>query len=204
MTSIFLLSDPHFGHQNILGFTINGSGTKLRPGFASIEEHDELIVQNWNKVVRPQDHAYCLGDVVINKRHLPIIRRLNGHKRLVMGNHDIYPVEMYIEAGFEKVMAYRVLDGVIMSHVPIHEGSLGQFKLNIHGHLHAGLVRKGGVPDSRYVSVCVEQIDYTPVSFEEIKSKESAKSDKPPLSPVADTHAANKAANHRTGCGDNA
>jgi calcineurin-like phosphoesterase family protein len=171
MPNFFLLSDHHFGHANILTFTVGDKGTRLRP-FASIEEHDETLVQNHNKVVRPQDHFYALGDFVINKKFLHLAKRLNGHKRLVLGNHDIFDTKMYLDAGFGKVCACRVLDGFILTHIPIHAGSLGRFHRNIHGHLHANSVStEGGTRDPRYISVCAEQINYTPISLEEIKQR---------------------------------
>ena len=58
---------------------------------------------------------------------------------------------------------------MILSHIPIHEDSLGRFGVNIHGHLHANRVKKDGVIDPRYHSVCVEQTpDYAPILFEDV------------------------------------
>ncbi len=135
------------------------------------------MIEKWNEVVRPQDHVWHLGDVTMkHKEYLKHIRRLNGHKRLVMGNHDLGTVQEYLAAGFQKIAGYRVLDGFIASHIPISAGSLGQFHGNIHGHTHGNPVTwersltSGGSPDPRYVNVCVEAIDYTPISLEQIKS----------------------------------
>lgn len=169
-TNLFFISDTHFGHANILKFTINESGTLLRPGFKDVNHMDEAIIQNWNKVVRPQDHVYHLGDVAMSRRFLPIVKRLNGHKRLIFGNHDIFDYKHYAEAGFEKLMGLRVLDRIIFSHIPVHENQLSRFKLNVHGHTHINVVRNAvGHPDKRYKCVCVEQVNYTPVPFEELK-----------------------------------
>ena len=167
MKNLFLISDPHFGHEGILGFDSDDKGTKLRP-FASIEEMDEFIIENWNRTVGPQDHVYCLGDFCMTKRNIKTAKRLNGKKRLVMGNHDVYSVRLYLEAGFQKVMAYRVFEKCIFSHIPIYHGGLARFKLNIHGHLHSNVVQlpDGSGPDPRYTSVCVEKTNYTPVSFD--------------------------------------
>ena len=64
------------------------------------------------------------------------------------------------------------MKGVILSHIPIHPDSLGRFGAQIHGHLHTDRVMMGGgagdkVIDPRYLSVCVEQIDYTPILLED-------------------------------------
>jgi len=159
MTNIWVIADTHFGHRNILTFKRN-DGTPLRP-FTSIEGHDEAMVENWNRVVRPQDHVYHLGDVVINRRSLEIVKRLNGHKRLVRGNHDIFKTKEFIEVGFEEIYGVRVFpkNNFILSHIPLHPECLASRAwVNVHGHLHANKLEDEG----RYRCVSVEHIDYTP------------------------------------------
>jgi calcineurin-like phosphoesterase family protein len=81
--SRFFVSDTHFGHNNILHL---GHG---RP-FDSIEEHNETLIKNWNRVVKSSDTVYHLGDVALGRitESLPLVARLNGRKKLVPGNHD--------------------------------------------------------------------------------------------------------------------
>lgn len=159
----FFISDTHFGHKNIITFK-DKEGNLVRL-FSSIEEHDELMVQNWNKVVRPVDRVYHMGDCVINRRCLPILSRLNGRKKLIMGNHDIFHTKEYLKY-FDEVIAYRIYPnlGIIFSHVPIHPHQLNErFKFNCHGHLH-----QNKIDDKRYINLCVEHINYTPIELEEI------------------------------------
>lgn len=169
----FFIGDTHFGHSNILTFQRSDGRGLLRPGFSSIEEHDELLVANWNSVVRPQDKVYHLGDVSIKKGGLEIIKRLNGHKRLIGGNHDIFRTRDYLEAGFEEISGYRVIDKIIFSHIPIHVGSLGRYRANVHGHLHDNRVTldslEGNTVDPRYLCVSVEHVDYIPRELQELK-----------------------------------
>lgn len=164
MHNNFYISDTHFGHSNMITF-LNAEGNRVRP-FSSIEEMDELMVENWNKVVRPKgDTVYHLGDVVINRRCLAILKRLNGRKVLIKGNHDIFKLSDYTPY-FEDIRAYKVLpaSGIIFSHIPIHDNQLNsRFKWNCHGHLHQKFV-----DDRRYLNLCVENINYTPIEFEEI------------------------------------
>jgi calcineurin-like phosphoesterase family protein len=171
--TIFITSDSHFSHANILSFTIDDKGTLLRPGFKDVTEMDETMVERWNAVVKPSDHVWHLGDVAMKRQALSIVKRLNGHKRLVFGNHDIYGYEEYAQAGFEKLAGMRVIDGIIMTHIPLHPDNLQRFKLNVHGHIHAYDVMNVGnwstVPDSRYFNACVERHNYTPIPLEEIK-----------------------------------
>ena len=173
MPNVFLVSDTHFGHLGVCKFTRNDGVTKLRP-WDSPEEMDEEMVKRWNETVRPNDKVYHLGDVVINRKALKIMHRLNGDKVLIRGNHDIFRDEEYREH-FRELRAYHVMNGMILSHIPIHVDSIGRFGTNIHGHLHSNRVMY--LPtwriddtriDPRYHCVCVEQTDYRPISFEEV------------------------------------
>ena len=177
MPSVFLTSDTHFGHTGVCRFTRNDGVTKLRP-WDDADEMDEEMVRRWNDRVRPNDKVYHLGDVVINRKALKIMSRLNGDKVLIRGNHDIFRDEEY-RMYFRELRAYHVMNGMILSHIPIHSESLGRFGTNIHGHLHANRVRKEVETlhefhqrgsrhyiDVRYHCVCVEQTDYRPILFE--------------------------------------
>jgi calcineurin-like phosphoesterase family protein len=138
---------------------------------------DEDMVRMWNETVRPTDKVYHLGDVVINRKSLGIMRRLNGDKVLIRGNHDIFRDEEYREH-FRELRAYHVMNGMILSHIPLHPESLGRFGVNIHGHTHTNRVmlrtRWGNtdkfdeVIDTRYHCVCVEQTDFRPILFEDV------------------------------------
>ena len=166
MPNVFLVSDTHFGHLGVCKFTRNDGVTKLRP-WDNPEDMDEEMVKRWNETVRPNDKVYHLGDVVINRKALGIMRRLNGDKVLIRGNHDIFRDEEYREH-FRELRAYHVMNGMILSHIPIHTESLGRFGVNIHGHTHANRVMNGKVIDVRYHCVCVEQTDFRPILFEDV------------------------------------
>ena len=170
MPAVFLTSDTHFGHTGVCRFTRNDGVTKLRP-WDDADEMDEEMVRRWNDRVRPNDKVYHLGDVVINRKALKIMSRLNGDKVLIRGNHDIFRDDEYRQY-FRELRAYHVMNGMILSHIPIHPESLGRFGVNIHGHLHANRVMAEVfgeyVVDTRYHCVCVEQTDYTPILFEDV------------------------------------
>lgn len=166
MPSVFLVSDTHFGHLGVCKFMRNDGVTKLRP-WSNPEEMDEEMVKRWNETVRPNDKVYHLGDVVINRKSLNIMHRLNGDKVLIRGNHDIFKLEDYTQH-FRDIRGYHVMNGMILSHIPVHEESLGRFGVNIHGHLHANRVMRDGVIDNRYHCVCVEQTDFRPILFEDV------------------------------------
>jgi calcineurin-like phosphoesterase family protein len=164
VSNTFVISDTHFGHVGVTQF-LRDDGSKLRP-WDNVEEMDEALVSNWNSVVRPKDKVYHLGDVVINRKHLNTLYRLNGDKVLIKGNHDIFSLEDYTKH-FRDIRAYHVMNKIIFSHIPIHPDSKGRFKSNVHGHLHYHLIKdKHDKPDPWYINVSVEQINYTPISLD--------------------------------------
>lgn len=166
MPSTYLVSDTHFGHIGMTKF-VDNNGNKIRP-WDNIEEMDECLVHNWNSVVKPKDKVYHLGDVVINRKHLKTLARLNGDKVLIKGNHDIFHIEDYLEY-FRDIRGYHVMDKRILSHIPVHPDSKGRFKNNIHGHLHGNKVLLNGKLDPFYFCVSVENIHYTPILFDKVR-----------------------------------
>jgi calcineurin-like phosphoesterase family protein len=183
MANIWVVSDWHFGHANMLSFKdeagrLMRTHPVTRQAWTSAEEVDEFMVDAHNAVVRPQDHVYCLGDVVLctsapTRRALlqRTVGRLKGHLRLVRGNHDIFRTKEYLQY-FDEIYACRVLSRLLLTHIPVHPGSLGRQRANVHGHLHEKVVtavRSGAeLADERYVNVSVEQTAYAPVPLESI------------------------------------
>lgn len=168
MPNTFLISDTHFSHANILNFK-ESDGSPCRD-FSSVQEMDETMVDNWNRVVKPEDKVYHLGDVCFKNAHLEILSRLNGTKVLIKGNHDNLKPAQYLKY-FKDIRSYWVLDKFVLSHIPLHTASVLRWKANIHGHLHNDVItyNSGYTVDSRYINVCVERINYTPVSFDSIR-----------------------------------
>ena len=188
MPATFLYSDPHFGHAGVCRF-LREDGSKLRP-WNDPAEMDEELVKRFNERVRPNDKCYFLGDVVINRKALSTLARLNGDKVLIRGNHDIFRDDEYRQY-FRELRAYHVLNGLILSHIPVHEASLGRFGANVHGHLHANRVMKargvnaktgeilyGTEIDPRYWCACVEATDFAPILFEDVLKRIEAEGGK--------------------------
>lgn len=142
---VFLTSDCHFGHANILRL---GKG---RP-FKTTEEHDQAIISNWNKVVAPEDLVYVLGDVFfsVDLDYMEgILRQLNGAKHLVLGNHDRTKLQSHFlnknlwqSIRDNHAINYTLKSGkvirVIMSHYPILEfnGAYRANYMHAYGHIH--------------------------------------------------------------------
>lgn len=168
MGNIWVVSDTHFGHSNILTFK-DSEGNYVRD-FSSVEEMNEVMVDRWNSVVKPGDKVYHLGDVFFGSKgnFKSLWPRLNGSKRLVVGNHD--DIKFLSSGGFfKKVMMWRVFTefGLLLTHTPQHQSALTGRRtglLNVHGHIH-----QNPSPEGPYKCVCVEQVNYTPVNIEELK-----------------------------------
>jgi calcineurin-like phosphoesterase family protein len=169
MPSTFLISDTHFGHALMVR-------DNNRP-WDDVDEMNEALIDNWNKTVKDNDVVYHLGDVVMNRRYLaPVMSRLNGRKKLIKGNHDLFRLDEYLP-WFEDILGCKPMHDMMMTHIPIHTQDLGRFKANIHGHLHQKdiLIKNSwnseSVPDNRYFSVCVEKINYTPINYDEVRNQ---------------------------------
>ncbi len=152
MNQVYVISDTHFGHKRIIEFE-----AAARP-FASIEEHDRELVARWNAVVRPKDTVWHLGDVFFGKDGHAPLAALHGLKKLVLGNHDHHPLEVYRQY-FSKIFGAAEFAGCILSHVPVHPNQLDRrYRLNIHGHMHSKCL-----DDPRYRCVSAERIGLAPI-----------------------------------------
>lgn len=159
----WVISDTHFGHNNIIKFE-----PEFRP-FKTIEEHDETLVRLWNERVRLTDIVLHLGDVFFgNGFH--VLPRLMGRKWLVGGNHDHYNYAQYTQH-FERLYGMIVYkEGIVASHAPIHDSVLEfRWKANIHGHTHS---RPGPTP--RHINLSVEHTNLAPIHWDEVLQRVSA------------------------------
>ncbi len=135
MLNTWFTSDHHFGHKNILGYE------KDTRQFSDIEEMNETLIERWNSAVKPLDTVYHLGDFCFGRANLIIAARLNGKKRLILGNHDVYPSGDYLKY-FDKLHGMIFWKRCVLSHMPIHPNGLGlRWFLNLHGHLHSNNVK---------------------------------------------------------------
>lgn len=154
MGDLWFTSDTHFRHTKVA--EIRGIGT--------VEEHDEMIIESWNSVVKPGDVVWHLGDVGMgsSSKIFPLVDQLAGVKHLVTGNHDgCWPghrdshkqQRAWLEH-FASVQAFakrKVNDRVVLlSHFPYHgdhtdEDRFSEFRLRdagkmyslLHGHTHS-------------------------------------------------------------------
>lgn len=161
--NIFFTSDLHLGHKRIMEF-----GQREHD---SLEDMHIAIMEAWNNKVRKQrDIVYVLGDVSMRIEDLEWLNRMNGEKRLVLGNHDQFDYGVY-KKYFNKVYHFhKGYKGMVFTHIPIHPNELEyrSWKWNIHGHIHDP---EKNIKDPRYFNVNVDVIGYTPISLNELRSK---------------------------------
>jgi calcineurin-like phosphoesterase family protein len=163
----FFTSDEHYGHSRIIGFA-------NRP-FDDITEMREELIRRHNDVVGPGDLVYHLGDFSFQEPEeaIKVVKRLNGNKFLVWGNHDKAlrkSKEFMSQWIWCKDQAEIEVQGtkVVLNHFPMlawnksHHGSF-----HVHGHCHGTLKPD---PGARRVDAGVDCFDYYPAHFEEIKA----------------------------------
>lgn len=178
---IWVISDTHFQHANILNFADKDGNPVRGHLFDNVDQMDECMMDNWNSVVKPGDIVYHLGDVFFGNKEtfMQKWKKLNGSKRLVLGNHD--DAKFFIKHELvTKVVVWREFHehGLLLSHIPLNPSGLVRYRhgapvnshhlqkqlLNVHGHIH-----QNPSPTEHHKCVCVEQVDYTPVNIEELR-----------------------------------
>ena len=174
----FFTSDTHFGHANIIKYC-------ARP-FASTEEMDKVLIENWNKKVPKDGIVYHLGDFAWGSINYweKIREQLNGEIILIYGNHD----EKYLN---NKLM-YKLFKEVTpqkkiwINKIPIYMNHYpflcfgGSYKglgatWQLFGHVHSNPRSEEGLDHKRLVNcfptqydVGVDNNNFTPISFDEV------------------------------------
>lgn len=161
----WLIGDTHFFHTNMCKYC-------GRP-----RDFDQRIINAWRDQINPEDIVYHIGDVAFGNRDTVryIVKSLPGIKILILGNHDKFGAEWYLENGFSFVSDSLIVDVYIMgvrtkillSHVPMAGVSLVA-DFNIHGHFHNNQIKKcernlvNRLTCKHYL-FSLEKVGYTPI-----------------------------------------
>jgi len=161
--SIFITSDHHFYHKNIIEY-------EKRP-FNTVDEMNKAMIEKWNSVVKVNDEVYHLGDFALQsntEEMRKLIKNLNGIIHLILGNHDWTKPFRYIRSGIESVHTSLYLDEFFLIHDPHNQKQifypLKQGKHILHGHMHSKKMN-----DDRFTNMSVEHWDYTPVEINDLR-----------------------------------
>lgn len=164
------ISDLHFGHENVIKYD-------NRP-FINVTEMDHCLIKLWNNRVSKEDHVYIIGDFCHKSKKSPewYLRQLNGHKHLIIGNHDKVTTDnKNATKYFESIdnMLY-IVDGdkhIFLCHFPIAEWIDSRHgSWHIYGHIHARKEDTFHFMKSREralnAAACIN--NYTPASINEL------------------------------------
>lgn len=169
---IYFTSDTHFNHTNIIRYC-------NRP-FNCVDEMNNSLVQNWNKIITNNDVVYHLGDFALGMKEQAndIIKKLKGTIYLIRGNHDNWSLKTYEKFGFYVLKNAPIrLDEykLILSHVPIPDCQIPNGFTNIHGHIHNKNLYECGEgyePSSysldKHINISCDVTNFKPVSIEKI------------------------------------
>lgn len=168
--SVFFISDTHFHHQNIIKYC-------NRP-FKNFEEMDDVIINNWNSIVSETDlviHGgdFALGHLIVQQ---DLLKRLNGRKILIQGNHD-RSIKKMLEVGFQRVYKYMSLKTkygkLLIAHNPtffLNENN-EYHDIFLYGHIHDKELQTHLPENMKSINISVEKINYTPRSLKELIEK---------------------------------
>lgn len=176
---IYFTSDLHLGHANIIKLS-------NRP-FETLEEMDEVLVQNWNKKVKKNDTIYILGDL-IHKSSNPVqyLQKLNGVKHLILGNHDhtwlckVSNPSDYFASITPMLITSQCNHLMTMCHYPMlewngsrRESSPTRLGYLLYGHIHNKTTEQNKDYEVLFrknnaLNVGVDINNYQPVTFEEL------------------------------------
>ncbi len=164
MKKIFFIGDTHFGDSHIIDY-------EQRP-FENVEEMDRELINRWNSVVTADDTVFMIGDFSLysKEKTKEICNKLKGEKILISGNHDSNLEKYYYECGFNNVYKYPIIldEFWMISHKPLYLNKNMPYA-NIYGHVHGNEMYVDYSKQS--FCACVERINYTPISWEQIKEK---------------------------------
>ena len=174
-TKVFFTSDTHFNHANIIRFC-------SRP-FKNVEEMDETMIANWNRVVGENDIVFHLGDFCMggSTKWTNVLNRLNGKIYLIIGNHDMKNLKQSCSDRFEKVAMQMYIEvdkqKIYLNHCPfLCYGGAYRDTWQLFGHVHTNKNNTGiDAPRLEMLfptqyDVGVDNNNFTPVSFEQVKA----------------------------------
>lgn len=174
---VYFTADTHFGNQSIIHYS-------SRP-FKSAEEMDAELIRRWNETVPEDGIVFHLGDFAHGpaSRWSEILRQLNGSVHLVAGNHDLYVAKEKGLKNFSSVREQRIIDidsqKIYLNHYPfLCYGGAYDGLWQLFGHVHSGPFSRSGLDHTRLgmlypgqYDVGVDNNDFRPISFEEVKKK---------------------------------
>ena len=155
-------ADTHFGHKNIIKYC-------NRP-FGSVEEMDDVLIQNWNSKIKKNDVVYFLGDLALQK-HKYYLSHLNGKINIIRGNHDKLIKNSWVKTvpnivSISDIKVIRINGAYItLSHYALRNWCKSYYgQWHLYAHSHGRLVHYG-----KSFDVGVDSHDYYPINFGDVQ-----------------------------------
>jgi len=156
----YFTADTHFGHKNIIKYC-------NRP-FCSVDEMNEVMIENWNRTVSSKDTVYHLGDFGFKGVDL-ILPRLNGQIHLIHGNHDNSMIKRNRRFVTSSPIKEIRING---TKTVLHHYSMRVWNASFHGSYHLfGHSHSSLPPLGLSFDVGVDAWDFTPISEERVIDK---------------------------------
>lgn len=160
---IFLLSDTHFDHYRVIGFS-------HRP-FRSTREMNYALVKNWNNTVN-DNKIFFLGDLTFGRGRRPMgywHGKLSGQVYHIRGNHDTDMIERAEVIPDRSGIQYKGYKFLLMHKPHRPHGYDGWI---IHGDKHNTNLKYYPLihQKNKTVNVSAELVNYTPLSLDKIIS----------------------------------
>ena len=171
---IYYIADTHFGDERVMRLA-------HRP-FETVEEMNEIMINNWNQKVKLGDRVYIIGDFAFSDLEAQsVFNKLNGVKHLIIGNHDSVLSQKTLNM-FGSVSSIEKIEdegkSVVLCHYPLlsYENSIyGGYQ--IFGHIHnnsndIAYTLQNQLPRSLHAGVDVNQFEPKTINeLIEIKEK---------------------------------
>ena len=171
--NIWYTADQHFDHGAIIQYCDRPfpfDPDNIKDSLRAIGRMNRHIIEEHNKLVKPSDTVWHLGDFTMRGRdhrgHVrkKFVRPLHGNKHLIYGSHEKFTPHEYIDMGFSSVHTsyHQELLDIYLTHDPA-VSIVRKDKLWLCGHVHTLFKTSGNV-----INVGVDQWNLRPVHLDEI------------------------------------
>lgn len=155
---IFITSDTFFGRSNIIEIA-------NRP-FANVDEMNQALIDNWNKVVGEDDIVYHLGNFAWTPTIADeVLKVLNGNIKFILGEYDDAIKEIYEYYDGIDIIPHEIFkdytNKIVLSHWPL-ESWHGKNEGIYHFHGNTLNELKTDLTKMKRINICCDNWNFTP------------------------------------------
>jgi len=162
---VFLISDSHFDHQNIIRYT--------NRNFSDFHSMNRTMLHRWNSEVQKNDIVLFIGDLTYGKdsKGIPFwLSKLNGNITMIKGSHDKIEELQEFHRKSKLTLENHLEIPFLLVHDPKEIKSSEWKGWKIHGHIHNNNYEKYPFinGEEKTINVSTELLDYTPLNIERL------------------------------------